>query len=207
MKDGSVGTRESLMMHAAALLEGQGKDALTLRALGASTGLSRGAAYRHFAGKDELLAALASRAMQDLNRAMAEAWATGRTTSFPARLERMLWAYAERAISRPEHYRLIFSSDLDPSRHPDLEQAGAEAFATLVKAIGEGTTAGEIAPANSPQAMAALLFSSVHGLVDLLLSGHGRPEKGLSDPRGVVRLLVALVAARAHPEDDRAQTP
>ena len=133
--------------------------------------------------------------MQALNEEMTRAGARGRRVSSTTRLERMLWAHTQKALACPEHYRLIFSPDVDPALHPDVALAGAEAFRTLLGAVSEAHGSTTTAPGLKPVTVAALLFSSVHGLIDLQLSGHGEPGKGLSEPRGLIRQLVLLVVA------------
>lgn len=51
--------RAAILAAAGDLLESGGPDAVTLRSVGASAGLSRSAPYRHFRDKADLLAALA----------------------------------------------------------------------------------------------------------------------------------------------------
>lgn len=72
-----LSTREALLDAAAALLEREGLDGVTLRALGTAAGVSRGAPYRHFADKDDLLAAIATRGMRDLRLAVTAAGQKG----------------------------------------------------------------------------------------------------------------------------------
>jgi AcrR family transcriptional regulator len=50
---------------AGALLEDEGRGAVTLRELGRRAGLSRSAPYRHFDGKEDLLAAVAAEGLRD----------------------------------------------------------------------------------------------------------------------------------------------
>jgi len=59
-------TRRALLDAAGALLDTGGPDAVTLREVGARTGVSRSAPYRHFANKETLLTALATNAMNQL---------------------------------------------------------------------------------------------------------------------------------------------
>ena len=59
-------TRRSLLEAAGALLDAGGPEAVTLREVGARTGLSRSAPYRHFANKETLLTVLATNALSEL---------------------------------------------------------------------------------------------------------------------------------------------
>lgn len=56
-------TREAIVDAAAAIVEGEGSEALTLRRLGAELGANHTAVLRHFSGKDEIVRGLAERLM------------------------------------------------------------------------------------------------------------------------------------------------
>ena len=62
----AAATRQSLLEAAGALLDAGGPEAVTLREVGARTGVSRSAPYRHFADKDTLLTVLATNALSRL---------------------------------------------------------------------------------------------------------------------------------------------
>ena len=63
-------TRRSLIDAAGVLLDLGGVEAVTLREVGARSGVSRSAAYRHFADKESLLTVLATNAMIELGDAL-----------------------------------------------------------------------------------------------------------------------------------------
>jgi AcrR family transcriptional regulator len=58
--ESAAATRRALLDAAADLLDTGGPDAVTLRAVGARAGVTRGAPYRHFPDKDSLLTAIAA---------------------------------------------------------------------------------------------------------------------------------------------------
>src|ERR1700694_2348779 len=62
----AAATRQSLLEAAGALLDVGGPEAVTLREVGARTGVSRSAPYRHFADKEALLTVLAMNALNRL---------------------------------------------------------------------------------------------------------------------------------------------
>src|SRR5277367_4436621 len=64
------GTRSRLLRVAREIVEKDGLAAVTLRAVGAAAGVSRGAPYRHFNDKSDLLAAVAAQALQTLTGAI-----------------------------------------------------------------------------------------------------------------------------------------
>jgi AcrR family transcriptional regulator len=150
-----------------------------------------GAPYRHFSDKDELLAAVAAQGMRDLRDAMTEAGRRGPTQSNPlSRLEQMLTAYLDTALARPELYRLIFDAELSRREFPGLVAEANAAYKLLQDTVTDAQNAGALPPSAPPLGISALLLSTTHGLVDLLISRHGIRDKGLDDPRTLIRLLL-----------------
>jgi AcrR family transcriptional regulator len=66
----AAATRHSLIDAAGVLLDLGGVEAVTLREVGARSGVSRSAAYRHFTDKESLLTVLATNAMSELGDAL-----------------------------------------------------------------------------------------------------------------------------------------
>src|SRR5580698_6594892 len=93
--------QDSIVEAAAALLDRGGIEAVTLRAVGLQAHVSRGAPYRYFATKSELLAAIAS---AELNR-LAEAFSR-QPGSGAAAVKGMMLAYLRWALSAPERFHL-----------------------------------------------------------------------------------------------------
>src|ERR1700709_543537 len=58
--ESAAATRRALLSNAAELLDSGGPEAVTLREVGARAGVSRGAPYRHFTDKENLLTAVAA---------------------------------------------------------------------------------------------------------------------------------------------------
>ena len=63
-----------------------------------------------------------------------------------------------------------------------------DALATLIQACQD---AGELSPGD-PHKMARLMYSTVHGLIDLEIGGRFRDSKEWNRPEEIVELLVAL---------------
>lgn len=102
----------------------------------------------------------------------------------------MLTAYLDVALAKPAHYRLVFGTELSRREFPDLVAEASAAYKLLVDTVIGAQTAGVLPPSAPPLGISALLLSTTHGLVDLLVSRHGIPEKGLGDPRTLIRLLL-----------------
>ncbi len=100
----------ALVDAALAVVERDGADALSLRDLAASLGVSRAAPYRHFEDRDALLAAVAARGFE----ALAEVYRTADASAGdgPARVRKAMRDYIAFAWSRAGLHRLMFESDL-----------------------------------------------------------------------------------------------
>jgi AcrR family transcriptional regulator len=102
--------KSALIAAALAAVEQGGPDAVSLRDLAQSLGVSRAAPYRHFADRDALLAAVAARGFEDLIVVYETAHAgpgDGRE-----RLRQGIIGYLEFARRRPGLHALMFDSDL-----------------------------------------------------------------------------------------------
>jgi AcrR family transcriptional regulator len=100
----------ALVVAAMKVVETEGSDALSLRDLAASLGVSRAAPYRHFPDRDALLAAVAAQGFE----ALADIYVAARARSGPG-TTRLRWGmrdYMGFAWSRPGLHRLMFESDL-----------------------------------------------------------------------------------------------
>lgn len=188
-------TRDRLIAASLVLLREGGEDALSMRALGDRSGLSRGAPYRHFEDKEALLRAIAAAGMEDLGRRADLAVRRTRGSQLAAALR----AYVTWGVENPDWYRVTFQSRATGHREaPDdfaLTDAGKallESFAQLVVAAQE---TGEL-PSGSPADLFGVLWSAMHGAVDLTLAGRGKAELGTADPRRLVDTLLTLLAAR-----------
>ncbi|QGQ17990.1 TetR family transcriptional regulator [Cellulomonas sp. JZ18] len=181
----AAGTRRALLDAAGRLLDAGGEPAVTLRDVGAGAGVSRTAPYRHFADKDDLLAALAADAWTsaaDRVRAVAEDDRLAPTDA----LRRALAALVDLGRTRPHLYRLM-STPPAASSPPVVAAASAAQDALLVlvaRAVGDARA----------RPVGGLLVATVHGAVDLHLAGHLPAEKWDVDLDGLVDLAVAAVA-------------
>src|SRR6185312_8546459 len=95
-----------LLKTAGRMLEDQGPDALSLRDVARKLGVSHNAPYRHFATRDDLLAALATEGF----RALGEATLKARSAAGPDdnAVNWMGLAYIDFALKNPARYRLMF---------------------------------------------------------------------------------------------------
>ena len=185
-------TRRALLDAAAGLLDAGGPDAVTLREVGASAGVSRGAPYRHFADKDGLLTAVVVESwdrMADVVRAI------GTTEATPAaRLEAVLMAFVELGRERPHLYQQMFViSKSAPGAGARAALGALDEFLAIVAELVGVTEAPHVG---------ALLFSGAHGIAELEISGHLTEDKWRTTAESLIATLVAMTVAY-HPVTHR----
>ena len=181
------------MRAASELLDEGGPGAVTLRAVGARAGVSRGAPYGHFENKEHLLTELAVGAWNSLADEVEQLRADPDATP-SARLERALLALIEVGRRQPHLYALMFSTPAD-----DPEAAGAagrlqDQFLAIVAGLVGGPDA---------RRYGALLMSSAHGIAGLELSGHLAKEKWEVGGEQLVRMLVDAIRSDVENADAR----
>lgn len=187
------GTRSALLRAAGGLLEEGGMEAVTLRAVGRTAGVSRQAPYRHFADKEDLLSAVAAGYFGGLGEEMAAA-AEGAGGDPMARLAAMVEAYVRFALRNPNRYRLMLGPEVKGSPQPEVHEAARAVYGGFVEAVSECQEAGQL-PAGDTVELAALMAATSHGAIDQALSGHAEVKKGQGDPLALVRLLLSHLRA------------
>jgi AcrR family transcriptional regulator len=162
-------TRERLVRAARAHLDERGLDGLSLRAIARRAGVSHGAPLRHFAGVDQLLAAAAAEGFRELHAAVDEA-VTGTPPDPVARLAHAARGYAACATANPGVFELMFRHERHAAQDPELVEAGAAAFLQLVDLVVAAQAAGWW-PDVEPGEAAAVVWSTIHGVVSLWIPG------------------------------------
>jgi AcrR family transcriptional regulator len=188
------GDLRQALIHAALLtIDHHGVEALTLRAVGATLGVSRTALYRHFADKDTLLAAVAAEGFRTLHAALVEAWdEEGRGL---AGLRAQGLAYVTFGTTHPSHYRVMFGGYVaGAGKGSDLEEAGQAAFMALLDALVELQQQG-LCRRDDPLMQARYVWGTVHGITMLLMAGRMGPQPPKADALAtytVDRLIAGL---------------
>ncbi|MBS0217878.1 MAG: TetR/AcrR family transcriptional regulator [Proteobacteria bacterium] len=160
--------RRALLLAARQLVDRGGTSALTLRAAAQQAGVSPAAPYRHFADRDALLAAVLAEGFREL---AATTEAARISTSAPIDSYLAVGsAYLQFANEHPHLYRLMFGPECNKLQHPDLLEAGQEAFGVVLHAAHECVAAG-MAGARTPEDVAIAGWSVVHGLASLQADG------------------------------------
>jgi AcrR family transcriptional regulator len=184
--ESAAATRRALVDAAAELLDEGGPDAVTLRAVGARAGVSRGAPYGHFPDKEHLLAAVATMSWAAVGEQL-DALIADERRSQSERLERALAGLMEVGRQRPHTYALMFAAPT--GEHPDALTAVSrthDQFLAIVEAVtGDPHSAGPIG---------ALLMTSVHGIVAMENSGQLTPEKWHVTGDELLKMLIDRIA-------------
>lgn len=184
----SSGVKDRVEQAAIALFAARGVDGVSIADIATSAGVSQGALYRHYRGKDELAARLFTEAYR---RSGAELSAiVARTEGFASRIAAMV-----------EHFCALFDQDpalfrfLLLAQHNLLPAASDEGapVAAIEQVVADAIAAQEIAPVELPAAAAAIM-----GIVlqTALFHTYGRIAGPLL-PRSpaLARAAIAAVAA------------
>lgn len=159
--------RTALVDAALTALEQDGPAALSLRGLARSAGVSATAVYRHFANKDDLMAAIATEGFEGLSAEMNRRLASEADADALRRLMILGEGYSGYAMSHPAHYRLMFGKRMvKKDDYPDLSKAAAHSYGMLEQAVAEAVDAGQL-PAVPVPLLSTMAWSLVHGLSTL----------------------------------------
>lgn len=157
--------RAALLDAGVAAVEARGAADVSLRDLAREVGVSPTAAYRHFADKTALFAAIADRGFS----ALADASRAAPVSRDPReRLMSLARAYASFAERHPQMYRLMFAEPLDMERLAAESEGSVSAYRQLHDAVWHvvGEAAGEDAVTDA----IVRLWSTLHGYVTLRLA-------------------------------------
>jgi AcrR family transcriptional regulator len=157
--------RAALVDAAIELIAEHGVCGFSLAEASRRVGVTVAAPYRHFADREELLAAVAVLALEMFTATVA---AEATATDPPAqRLAAMTSAYVRFAAEQRPLFETLFHAGLDKSRYPDLKRAYEPIdalFHSAVTEICEGD-------ANAAETFAAVIEATAHGHAALLLEG------------------------------------
>ena len=182
--------KAALVDAAVSLIAERGVRGFSLAEASRRVGVSAAAPYRHFAGRDELLAAVAVRALQTFAQLVAQ---EGSRDTPEQQLAAMASAYVRFAAQQRPLFDALFNSGLDKSRYPELTRAWApiDALFDLVADVCAGDEA-------TADALAAALEATAHGHAALLRDGeYGEGPDAVRIAAGkAAAATLALIAGR-----------
>jgi AcrR family transcriptional regulator len=177
--------KAALVDGAVELIVERGVRGFSLAELSRRLGVTVAAPYRHFASRDELLAAVAVRALQAFGEALAAQ--SSETDPPEERLAAMANAYFRFAAEQPALFGVVFGVGLDKKRrYPELREAYEGVEGTFAACVAE------LCP-DDPRGADELgdaIEATAHGYAALLTD-----HPGTLDPADVAR--AAKQAARA----------
>lgn len=185
--------RNALIAAAAELAAKGGPQSVTIRAAAREVGVTPTAAYRHFAGHEELLAAAKACALDELTEAMRrQVAALPTSTGEPVHDALVRFAaigrgYLSFARAEPGLFRTVFSPD-SPTLSPPEERTGP--FMMLVEAVDELVEIGYLTRQRRPMAELAA-WSVIHGLA-ALMDGPLRDQPEEVREEMIVRSMLVL---------------
>jgi AcrR family transcriptional regulator len=180
--------RQTLLSIALKRLEAPDDDALSLRDIAKEAGVAPAAPYHHFGSREGLLAAIAADGFVRLGETLHAA--ASADDSDAEALACLVTTYVRFALSRPAHYRLMWSTPAKDGAWPDLEETALLAFQRLKEAMQR------VAPQVDDATMihrAALVWSMAHGFVSLVSDGVIAGLPGVGDHTLVSALGSAAV--------------
>jgi AcrR family transcriptional regulator len=168
-------TAQRLVAEARAMLDEQGLDGLTLRAIARRAGVSHGAPMRHFPTLAVLLSTVAAQGFRDLIAAV-----EAETAQLPidaTALERVSAsgrAYVHFATSNPGVFTVMFRPERLDVNDPIYLTASLDSFLQL-QGLVEGAQREGFHPDVEPARLASVMWTTMHGLADLWVRGCGLP--------------------------------
>jgi AcrR family transcriptional regulator len=178
--------RQALVDAALRLIANTGPQGFTLSEAAKTADVTPAAVYRHFTGRDELIAEVARQGYDIFAALMEYAYDEGRPTALAA-FEATGRAYLAFARKYPGHYMAMFESGLNLNSHPDLAMVAARASAVLERAAENLSQ--HLPPEKRPPAamFSAHIWAMSHGVVELFTRG----APGAKSPFGAEDLLEA----------------
>jgi AcrR family transcriptional regulator len=162
--------RQALVDAALELIEAKGPTGFTLSEAAKQAGVTPAAVYRHFEGREDLIAECAQQGYEIFANLMEYAYETGQPSDL-ASFEATGRAYLAFARRHPGHYVSMFESGISINRTPELAAIAARSFAVLEKAADR--LAEHIPEDKRPpkQMVSAHIWAMSHGVVELFARG------------------------------------
>ncbi|WP_321828570.1 TetR/AcrR family transcriptional regulator [Thalassovita sp.] len=158
--------RQALVEAALHLIEEKGPTGFTLSEAAKTAGVTPAAVYRHFAGREDLIAEAARQGYDIFADVMQYAYETGQPSALAA-FEATGRAYLAFARKYPGHYIAMFESGISVNKTPELAAVAQRARDVMERAATELSE--HIPPEKRPPAsmFSAHVWAMSHGVVEL----------------------------------------
>ncbi len=162
--------RQALVEGALDLIAERGPQGFTLSEAAKRADVTPAAVYRHFAGRDDLIAEVARQGYDIFAALMEFAYDEGRPTALAA-FEATGRAYLAFARKYPGHYMAMFESGLSFNAHPELALVAQKARSVLERAAERLSE--QMPPDRRPPAtmFSGHVWAMSHGVVELYMRG------------------------------------
>jgi AcrR family transcriptional regulator len=159
----------ALVDAAEVVLQREGPNAVSVRAVATEAGVAPMGVYNHLGGKDGLIDALLVRGFDALRAAIAH---RGELEPIQ-RLRASALRYREFALTRRPFYTLLFQHEMTrDNSSADVAEHASAAFAELLAHVATAMDAGLLRPADNTE-VAQQIWSTMHGAVALELTAIG----------------------------------
>ena len=162
--------REALVEAALTLIEEKGPTGFTLSEAAKAAGVTPAAVYRHFEGREDLIAEAARQGYEIFADLMEHAFQTGQPSAL-ASFEATGRAYLAFARRHPGHYVAMFESGISINRTPELAAVAKRSFDVLERAASELSQRIPADRRPPPQMVSAHIWAMSHGVVELFARG------------------------------------
>ncbi|MBT8475321.1 MAG: TetR/AcrR family transcriptional regulator [Rhodobacteraceae bacterium] len=162
--------RQALVDAALELIEAKGPTGFTLSEAAKQAGVTPAAVYRHFAGREDLIAEAARQGYEIFADLMEYAYESGQPSAL-ASFEATGRAYLAFARKYPGHYVAMFESGISVNRTPELAHIAGRARAVLERAAEKLSERIPPEKRPPPQMFSAHIWAMSHGVVELFARG------------------------------------
>ncbi len=163
--------RQALVDAALLLVEEKGPTGFTLSEAAKRAGVTPAAVYRHFEGREDLIAECALQGFRIFGDVMEQAFQGGHPTALAA-FEATGRAYIAFARQHPGHYVAMFESGISMQRSPELYDAAQRGTAVLEQAATQLSLRIPADRRPPPQMFSNHIWALSHGVVELFARGN-----------------------------------
>jgi AcrR family transcriptional regulator len=159
--------RTELLREGMKLLDSQGIESVTIRAVARKAGVAHSAPANHFPSRSAMLTAIAAMIFADLADLTVEA--TTHTTNDP---EQAIYSFAETwfqfAFDTPNRYQLLWRRELIDHDNPGLAQEMNRVYSTLLALLSQNQVKCRV----DTETNAIAIWSMIHGYISMRLDGN-----------------------------------